>query len=86
MKPTRLVREFEEVARQLGLRVRLERGSFRGGYCLVDGEPFVVLNRRHPPEVHVQVLAESLRTQDLDRVYLKPAVRSALEALWHEAP
>lgn len=82
MKPKTLLRALEEAVQQLGVRVRYERGGFRGGYCVVDDEAFVMLNKRHPPEVHLAVLAESLRALPIDTIYLRPAVRDALEDLW----
>jgi len=85
MRPQQLVHALEAVVEQLGVRVRRERGPFRGGYCMVDGDPVVVLNRQHPPEVHLTVLAAALRELPADEVYLRPAVRDALEALWAAA-
>lgn len=82
MKIVQIVKELEEAAEQLGLRVRREKGNFRGGHCVRDGEEFLMLNRRHSPEVHLAVLADALRDADLDSVYLRPAVRAALEDAW----
>ncbi|SHK60377.1 hypothetical protein [Rhodothermus profundi] len=78
----RLVDELIAAARQLGLEVRLETGPFRGGHCIKQGDELIMLNRRHPPEVHLALLAEALRTRPLDTLYLKPAVRRALEEAW----
>lgn len=78
----RLVAELITLARQLGLEVRLEAGAFRGGYCVKQGDELIMLNRKHPPEVHLSLLAEALRTRLLDTHYLKPAVRRALEEAW----
>lgn len=82
MKIIQIVKELEEAAEQLGLRVRREKGNFRGGHCIRDGEEFLMLNRRHSPEVHLAVLADALRDADLDSVYLRPTVRAALEDAW----
>lgn len=81
-KTRRLVEELIAVARQLGLEVRMETGPFRGGHCIKQGEELVMLNRRHPPEVHLALLAEALRTRPLDTLYLKPTVRRVLEEVW----
>ena len=78
----RRVDELIVVARRLGLEVRIESGPFRGGYCVKQGTELVMLNRRHPPEVHLALLAEALRTRPLETCYLKPAVRRALEEAW----
>ncbi len=85
MKTQHIVKELEQAAQQLGVRVRFEKGNFRGGLCTVEDQQTIVLNRRHPPEVHVALLAESLRDLPIDTVYLKPAVREALEAAWERS-
>ncbi|MDE2995327.1 MAG: hypothetical protein OXT73_01105 [Bacteroidota bacterium] len=82
MKTPQIVKELEEVAEQLGVRVRREKGNFRGGICVRDGEEFLMLNRVHPPEVHLAILAESLRSLDVESVFMKPLVRQALEDAW----
>ena len=83
MKPTTLVSALEDVLGQLGVRVRRERGTFRGGLCLVAGEPAVVVNRVHPPEAQATVLAGAIRERGgVDDLYLRPALRAALEDAW----
>lgn len=80
MKPPALVAALEDALRQLGVRVRRERGTFRGGLCVLVGEETVVLNRLHPPETQAAVLAAALRSLPHDTLYLRPAVRAAVEA------
>ena len=82
MKTERLVEKLVEAARQMGQTVRFERGRFRGGRCMVAGEEVIVLNKKHAPEVQLAILAESLRDLPTDTIYLKPAVRAALEEVW----
>jgi len=82
MKTPQIVKELEEAVEQLGIRVRREKGNFRGGICIRNEEEFLMLNRVHPPEVHLAILAEAMRSMDVDTVYLKPLVRKALEDAW----
>ena len=82
MKTQVIVKELEEVARQLGLGVRKEKGNFRGGRCIVGGNEIIVLNKHHVPELHLSILAEALRGMPIDSVFMKPAVRKALEDAW----
>jgi hypothetical protein len=84
MKAERIVKELEQAAKQLGLKVRREKGSFKGGLCVRNGEQIVMLNRQHPPELHLAILAESLRELPVDTVYLAPVVRDALENAWEK--
>ena len=80
MKTEHIVKALEEVARQFGREVRWEKGHFRGGRCLVNGEELIMLNKHHPPEVHLTILAESLHDLPIDSIFLRPAVREAYEA------
>jgi hypothetical protein len=84
MKPAAVIRELEDALRKLSVRVRRERGSFRGGLCTVAGREVVVLNKLHPPEAQLAVLAESLRELPHDQLYLRPAVRAALADAWSQ--
>jgi hypothetical protein len=84
MDTKQIVEELEQAAGQLGYEVRTEKGNFRGGHCTVDGEQIIMLNKRHLPETQLAVLADALRELPIDTVYLKPAVRQALEDTWDE--
>lgn len=85
MKAEAIVKALETAHAQLGVRVRRERGAFQGGRCTVDDHEVLVLNRNHPVEVQLAVLAESLRSLPADQVFLRPAVRAALEDQWRRA-
>lgn len=71
--------ELEQAARQLGVEVRVENGSFRGGRCVVEGRALIMLNRRHHPDVQLAILAESMIGLPTETLYLRPAVRRVLE-------
>jgi hypothetical protein len=85
MDTTAIIEELEGVAARLGLEVRSEAGNFRGGRCVVGDEEIIMLNENDLPETQLVVLAEALREAPLDTIYLKPAVRRALEDAWAEA-
>ncbi len=82
MKLSALVKALEEAHAQLGVVIRRDRGSFRGGRCTVEGDEVMVLNKLHPLEAHLAALAESLLSLPHDQLYLRPAVRAALEDAW----
>ena len=84
MDTTTIIDELEGVAARLGIEVRAEPGNFRGGRCVVAGEEVIMLNTNDLPETQLVVLAEALRDAPLDTIYLKPAVRRALEEAWAE--
>lgn len=82
MKTEQILDELKRAAAQLGCEVRSEKGNFRGGWCKVGEEEIIVLNKRHLPGAQLAVLADSLRGLAVDEIFLKPAVRSALEEAW----
>lgn len=85
METKQIVEELKQAAYQLGYEVRVEKGNFRGGRCSVEGETIIMLNKRHLPAVQLTVLADTLRDVPIDTVYLKPAVRRALEEAWAQS-
>lgn len=82
MKTEQIVEELKKAAEQLGYRVRTEKGNFKGGRCVVGDENIIMLNKRHLPRLQLVVLAQSLRELPIDDVFLRPAVRAALEDVW----
>ncbi len=72
-------RQLCEVAPQLGLKVRVEQGTFRSGKCRRRDEDFIILNRRLSPEDRVIVLATLLAAEDLESHFIKPDMRALIE-------
>ncbi len=79
MKHEDLITELQDVARQLGVTVRYERGDFEGGYCILKTEKVMLVNRRLLPARKAVVLALALQEIGLDAVFIKPAVREFIE-------
>ena len=70
--------DFEEFKRW---RTILEgKGDFEGGYCTVNGDQFIVLNKTRPLDQRLRILARSFSKIDLDEQYMVPALREFIEA------
>jgi hypothetical protein len=82
LKAEQLVRDLEGELTRMGIRVRREKGNFKGGWCIVNDEECLMINKRQSAETQFAILAEALRVLPLDSVYLKPGLRSALEEQW----
>jgi hypothetical protein len=83
MKPDKLIIELEQLVERAGYAIRKERGSFQGNHCVVEGDRLVVINKKRPVEQQIGLLARVLNKDELRDMYIKPAVRKELEALWH---
>lgn len=80
MKPDQMFEELKDVATALGVTVRVEKGEFSGGYCVLHSRRQVVINKKYSDEARASVLARSLSHFPLDEIFIKPAVRSFLDA------
>ncbi len=83
MKTERFLSELEKIVEDLGYTLRREKGNFRGGFCVLEGDRIVMINKMFPAEFHVGQIVRFLRDQDLEDRYIKPAVRKELD-MWFE--
>jgi hypothetical protein len=79
MKHEDIIQNLHEVAVQLGVTIRYERGDFEGGYCILRTQKLLLINKRLMPARKAAVLATALRDIGLEDVYLKPALRAYIE-------
>lgn len=71
--------ELKELARTMGFAIRVEMGEFDGGLCTIRDQQVILVNRRHPLNRRIRLLAQSLHTIGLADVYVKPALRNIIE-------
>ncbi|HUY27130.1 MAG TPA: hypothetical protein VMV27_06880 [Candidatus Binataceae bacterium] len=80
-----LVEELSEAAGRVGLEVRRERilreigYRARGGACRLREKDLVIIDREQPAAEQLEVLADALRTRDLEALYLSPAARRIVQ-------
>ena len=79
MKSERMLEELEELALQLRVSVRYERGDFEGGYCILRETSLILVNRRLEVKRKTIVLALALSDIGIDTMFVKPAVREFIE-------
>ena len=79
MKAEEIIEELQDVARQIGVTVRFEKGDFEGGYCVLRDQHLVLINKRLMPSRKASTLALALQNIGLETVFLKPAIRQFIE-------
>lgn len=74
MKVTKALQtKLEDIFKALNFKVRYERGSFKSGYCLIEQQNVIVINKFFPMESKVNTLMEILRSlEELDTSELTP--------------
>ncbi len=79
MKKENLYNEFEQLIQRLGLRILTGKGDFSGGTCKINNEKVIVVNKLKPLEQRLKILVSSVLDQNLDDIYMLPALRSYIE-------
>ena len=77
MKHEEIIRELQEVAAQMGVTVRYERGDFEGGYCILKDRKLLLVNKRLMPVRKASILATALSdimkdVEQRERAYVAP--------------
>tara|TARA_B100000029_G_C17609848_1_gene969161 strand:+ start:7291 stop:7545 length:255 start_codon:yes stop_codon:yes gene_type:complete len=75
MKQDYLYDQFEKLADKLNITILQGKGDFEGGFCTLNGDQFVVLNKSRPLEQRLRVLAISFGDLDLEEQYILPVLR-----------
>ncbi|GAB1431036.1 hypothetical protein MASR2M18_18700 [Ignavibacteria bacterium] len=78
MKTSVLLNELTALANEAGYRIIRDKGTFRGGSCIVRQEKIIVLNKRLPPESIIAILARVLADIS-ENLSVKPALRDIIE-------
>jgi hypothetical protein len=81
----KLVDELSEAAQRVGLVVRREKilreigYRARGGACRLREKNLLIIDRDMAPAEQLEVLADALRSRDLESLYLSPAARQVVQ-------
>ena len=79
MNYLQLLNELEELARQLVLELRYERGDFDGGYCILKSQKVLVVNKRLADPRKASCLAQALAEYGIETAFVKPSLREFIE-------
>ena len=75
-----LLQELEALAERLEINLnRVDLEGRPGGLCVIKGERRFILDRTLDVKAQVEVLSKAFGKLPLDDVFLKPAVRDAID-------
>jgi hypothetical protein len=86
MEVYRIIESFEELAKNLGVKVRYEiinhdeeLPKAAGGLCRFKGGYILIINSKAPASEQIRTFVEALKSFELDQIYIKPALRELLD-------
>ena len=67
MKITKNTQEkLQDILKRQDYTVRYEKGNFAGGYCLVQDQKIIIINKFHPLESKISTLSDIIRLVEID--------------------
>tara|TARA_Y100001968_G_C19214240_1_gene646324 strand:- start:125 stop:364 length:240 start_codon:yes stop_codon:yes gene_type:complete len=78
LKSKKIYNELKDIFDKIGYKIILDNGNFNSGYCILENEKVIVINKNKPYENRVRVLSEILSSLKLDNIYIKPYIREML--------
>ncbi len=73
-----IYQELKVIFEQLNYKIVLDKGSFNSGYCILEDEKIIVINKNKPYENRIKILSEILSSIDTKDIYIKPIIRDMI--------
>lgn len=73
------INELVDVFKNIGYEVRIEKGSFKGGCCLLREQKLFLLNKNIEPVKKINFLAKNLADIGIENIFVKPDIREIIE-------
>ena len=85
MKPEQLYQELKDLSEKIGIPVceqnlKISGIHVKSGFCRVKNQPLFILDKRKSLAQKIEILSAWLAGQNLDTIYVVPAVREHLES------
>ena len=80
MKLDKIFQELEDIAETLNIKIIQGKGDFTGGYCLLEKEKIIVINKLQTVELRVRAFAQAFSHLDTTKIYIKPAIREYIKS------
>ena len=71
--------DIKEIFEKLDYKIILDKGNFNTGFCLLEEERIIVINKNKPYENRIKILSEILSTLDLNGIFIKPYIRELID-------
>lgn len=79
MKAKRMLEEISCFLEARQIDMIFGTGTFNGGFCIINENPVVVVNKRAPLEEQLRICVSAILEQDLDYSGQKKEVRDYIE-------
>jgi hypothetical protein len=79
------VQDLKEAAEKLSIKIEVanlsdQEFSIQSGYCKLNGEDLIILDKNLPDEEHITVIFNTIKNFDLENIYVADWIREKIEA------
>lgn len=74
-----LIQDLIEVLAKIGFSVRVEKGVFKGGFCLLREQKIFLLNKNLDQDKKINILVKNIAESGTEDIYLKPNIRELVD-------
>jgi hypothetical protein len=74
-----LIEELIEIFGKVNYNVRIEKGMFKGGCCLLREQNLFLLNKNLSQDKMISFLVKNLAEIGVDDIFLKPNIREMID-------
>jgi len=77
------IRDLKEAAEKLSIKIETtslndQEFSIQSGYCKLNGEDLIILDKNLPDEEHMVVILDTLKKFNLDNIYVADWIREKI--------
>ena len=78
------IKDLKDAAEKLSIKIEVanlndQEFSIQSGYCKLNGEDLIILDKNLPNEEHMAVIFNTLKKFNLDNIYVADWIREKME-------
>ena len=78
------VKDLKDAAEKLSIKIEVanlndQEFAIQSGYCKLNGEDLIILDKNLPDEEHLLVILNTLKKFDLDNIYVADWIREKID-------
>lgn len=78
-KKETLILEIIEIYNSIDYKVRIEKGLFKGGFCLLKEKRLFLLNKNLDQDKKINFLLKNLSELNTENIFIKPNIREMMD-------
>jgi hypothetical protein len=76
----RMIQDLIRIYEKLNFNVRIEKGTFKGGFCLLKDQKLFLLNKNIDQDKKINFLVKNLTLLGTEDIYIKPNIRALIDS------